>query len=91
MIESSKPQRMGMNGLRIYINTVKPETRSGGQVFYSRRGDGPYYRWSYEERLEKWESSRMPSSDLSPRELGIAAWKVIPAALKDRLSEHYLE
>jgi hypothetical protein len=80
-----------MNGLRIYINTVRPETHSGSQVFYSRRANGPYYRWSYEVTLERWKSLRMPSYDLSPKELGIAAWKGVPPALKDRLSEHYLE
>jgi hypothetical protein len=80
-----------MNGLRIYINTVRPETRSGDPVFYSRRADGPYYRWSYEKELARWRSSRMSSFDVTPRELGIASWKGVPEALKDRISEHYLD
>jgi hypothetical protein len=78
-----------MNGLRIYIN-VAPETLLGNPVFYSRRAHGPYYRWCYEEKQAKWQSSRMPSS-YSTKDLCIAAWKDTPAALKDRLNEHYLE
>jgi hypothetical protein len=80
-----------MNGLRIYINAARPETRSGDPVFYSRRSNGPYYRWCYEEKLAKWRASRILTPDFSPKELGVATWKGVPAALRDRLNEHYLE
>jgi hypothetical protein len=80
-----------MNGLRIYINTATPETQLGDTVFYSRRSDGPYYRWCYEETLARWRSSRIHVSDMSPKELCIATWKGVPAALKASLNQHYLD
>ncbi len=54
-----------MNGLRIYINRIEPET-TDDRIFYSRRSDGPYYSWRYEVRLEQWRSARMHSEDFSP-------------------------
>ncbi|HUE80938.1 MAG TPA: hypothetical protein VMM84_02410 [Pyrinomonadaceae bacterium] len=79
-----------MNGLRIYINAEAPETSPGELVFYTRRANGPYYRWSYEVKQAKWQSARLPTS-YSTKDFSIAAWKNTPAALKDRLNEHYLE
>jgi hypothetical protein len=80
-----------MNGLRIYITVRGSDKLSGDIVFYSRRAEGPYYRWSYEEKLEQWRGSRMRTSDLTPRELCVASWKGVPAALQASLIEHYLE
>lgn len=80
-----------MNGLRIYVKTTGTETRSGDPVFYSRRSNGPYYRWCYEEKLAKWRACRIVISDFSHKELGVATWKGVPAALKDKLTEHYQE
>jgi hypothetical protein len=80
-----------MNGLRIYIDVVRADTRCGDPVFYSRRADGPYYRWSYEENRGQWHGSRVHASDLTPRELCLATWKGVPASLKTRLGEHYVE
>jgi len=40
-----------MNGLRVYVNSIGSGTCPGSGVFYSRRGDGPYYLWRYEEKL----------------------------------------
>jgi hypothetical protein len=80
-----------MNGVRIYINAVRPETLPPNPVFYSRRAQGPYYRWCYEEKLAKWRGSRLPISDITSRELCVTTWKGVPAALKDKLNEHYLE
>ncbi len=85
-----KREVVKMNGLRIYINALRSETVSGDPVFYSRRADGPYYRWCYEEKLAKWHGSRVPGS-LPSRELCVATWKGVPAELKASLSEHYLE
>ncbi len=79
-----------MNGLRIYIDRVEPEA-TGARIFYSRRSEGPYYRWCYEARLERWRSARMQSADLSPNELCMSNWKTVPSALQRSLIEHYLE
>ena len=72
----------------MYINTVRP---SADSVFYSRRANGPYYRWSYEETRQMWQSSRLPASNFGAGELGTATWKSVPDELKDKLCEHYLE
>ncbi len=45
-----------MNGLRVYTNTQHQETQGGYAIFYCRRDDGPYYRWSYEEQRKQWRS-----------------------------------
>jgi hypothetical protein len=79
-----------MNGLRIYINRIEPET-TDDRIFYSRRADGPYYRWRFEERLEQWRSARMHFEDVSPHDLCLSNWKTVPSALQRSLSEHYVE
>lgn len=79
-----------MNGLRVYVNPVGAETLAGNSVFYSRRGDGPYYRWRYEEELRQWRSSRV-SFDVTLKALCMASWKAVPTALQARLDEHYLD
>lgn len=78
-----------MNGLRIYIDLKGSDTWCA--VFYSRRADGPYYRWRYEELRGEWLGSRMHAVDLPVSELVLAPWKDIPAALKLRLNGHYVD
>lgn len=80
-----------MNGLRVYINLMNREAPDDDPVFYSRREDGPYYRWSYERRLGQWRSSRVRLPDLMLRALSNASWESVPTALQARLSQHYLE
>jgi hypothetical protein len=80
-----------VNGLRIYINDRVPEATSCDRVFYSRRADGPYYRWRYEKLLEQWRGARVHASDFSPRELSMSNWKTVPTALQSRLIDHYQE
>lgn len=80
-----------MNGLRVYIDPKRPEAWAADQIFYSRRGGGPYYRWRYEELHDSWQSSRVPAFELSVTELVCAPWKEVPAALKSRLDEHYVD
>ena len=79
-----------MNGLRIYINRIEPEATCD-RIFYSRRSDGPYYRWRFEERLEQRRGDLMHSEDLSPHELCISNWKTVPSALQLSLFDHYVE
>jgi hypothetical protein len=80
-----------MNGLRIYTHVVGPEANCGNSIFYSRRADGPYYRWSFQEQLGQWHSSRMHAFDIAPKELCVASWKGVPSALQASLKEHYLD
>lgn len=80
-----------MNGLRVYINQSGAERLSGQSVFYSRRADGPYYLWRYEEKLGQWCVSRMRPDDLSPKILCMASWKAVPSDLQAKLGEHYLD
>jgi hypothetical protein len=80
-----------MNGLRVYVNSIAAEPVSGSGVFYSRRGDGPFYLWRFEEKVGQWRGSRVLSADFAPRELTMARWKVVPLTLQDKLGQHYLE
>jgi len=78
-----------INGLRVYVKTGSAD--SGNVTFYSRRADGPYYRWSYEDRRELWRGARVQSADLDPRELCVAKWKGLSPELQITLVDHYLE
>lgn len=80
-----------MNGLRVYINTEGMDARGVPSVFYSRRADGPFYCWRYEERLGKWCFSRLHPPGWMPKSLCVAVWKAVPSALQVRLGEHYLD
>ncbi len=80
-----------VNGLRIYVSGRARETTGRDLVFYSRRADGPYYRWCYEERGEQWRGSRVHGSDFSPKQLSISNWKTVPSALQKSLIDHYQE
>lgn len=79
-----------MNGLRVYIKPSSVEV-VGQKVFYSRRGNGPYYRWRYEETAKEWRVSRVISADFTSQSLAMATWKAVPIALQTRLGEHYLD
>jgi len=78
-----------MNGLRVYIKGDTAESCGGCPVFYSRRDDGPYYRWSYDEGLCEWQVSRVLTSGFSPKMLALATRKKVPAGLEKSLASHY--
>lgn len=78
-----------MNGLRVYINDHTAETRGGCPVFYSRREDGPYYRWSFDDSVSEWQVGRVLRSGASPKVLAPATWKTIPDRLQRSIVEHY--
>jgi hypothetical protein len=84
-------QGFKMNGLRMYSRSAGPEQLSVAAIFYSRRGDGPYYQWSFEAKAGQWRGSRVRVADFAPRELTMANWKNIPAALQAKLGEHYMD
>lgn len=90
-----------MSGLRIYVNTPSPsqpsdidagsDNTSAGSVFYSRRGNGPIYRWLYEEKRSNWRALRMNTSDFDSHKLSNASWKTVPESLQAQLGAHYLD
>jgi hypothetical protein len=80
-----------MQGLRVYINPVDASARNDHRVFYSRRDDGPYYRWQYKDGVERWRCSRLGTAERLPHALSLAPWKSVPVELQVSLVEHYLE
>jgi hypothetical protein len=80
-----------MNGLRVYIQPASAGIYTDASIFYSRRGNGPIYRWLYEEKLGHWRSLRMNTSQLTSRDLCNASWKSVPEKLQTQLGEHYLD
>jgi hypothetical protein len=73
------------------MDLKEPVARSLGVTFYSRRAAGPYYRWRYARIRGRWQWSRMHALELAERELVIAPWKGVPAALKSSLNAHYVD
>src|SRR2546422_6201266 len=57
-----------MNGLRLYTKPASPDPAAGNNVFYSRRSNGPIYRWLYEAEVAHWRVLRMHTSDFTSRE-----------------------
>jgi hypothetical protein len=60
-------------------------------VFYSRRYDGPYYRWSYEQKPQGWRCVRVLAAELPHLTLCVSPWKDVPGSLRNSLREHYVE
>jgi hypothetical protein len=90
-----------MSGLRIYINTpsitqtshvdIVADHTPVGKVFYSRRGNGPIYRWLYEEKPAHWRALRMNTSEFDSHKLSNASWTTVPESLQAQLGAHYLD
>ena len=80
-----------MRDLRVYVDPLGLNGRGQGATFYSQRGDGPYYRWVYAEGAGRWRYSRVSLGGPELNVLCVARWDAVPAALRDRLGEHYLE
>lgn len=90
-----------MSGLRVYVSPPSTNVTSVvaivdgninmDKVFYSRRGNGPIYRWLYEAKLAHWRPSRMNTADINPHRLTNASWKSVPEALQAQLGQHYLD
>jgi len=78
-----------MNGLRVYTNSTPAEAHGGYPVFYSRREDGPYYRWSFDDGSRAWQVGRVVRWKISPKMLALATWNKIPSGLKRSMSDHY--
>jgi hypothetical protein len=90
-----------MSGLRVYVNSPSTnlpsdigserEGAKADKIFYSRRGNGPIYRWLYEEKLAHWRALRMNTSDFDTHKLTNASWKSVPETLQAQLGQHYLD
>ena len=80
-----------MNGLRVYCPSTVNGSHTDNGVFYSRRGDGPYYQWGYNEKSASWRGVRLTTSEHFGRAVDLATWKSLPAGLRARLEEHYVE
>jgi hypothetical protein len=90
-----------VSGLRVYIKTAGPvsadqlpveeEDSRISKAFYSRRGNGPFYRWLYEEKLALWRALRMSASDFDSHKLSNTSWKSVPEKLQTQLGAHYLD
>ena len=90
-----------LSGLRVYINApsnseaipaaVEEGVAALNKIFYSRRGNGPIYRWLYEEKLAHWRALRMHTSDFDTHKLSNASWKSVPETLQAQLGAHYLD
>jgi hypothetical protein len=80
-----------MRDLHVYVEPAGSGARHERAAFYSRRGDGPYYRWLYAEGSGRWRYSRVRLDRPALNVLCVARWDAVPAALRDRLGEHYLE
>ena len=80
-----------MRDLRVYTYPGSSGARGKDATFYSQRADGPYYRWVYAERAGGWRYSRVSLNRPELNVLCVAQWEAVPAALRDRLGEHYLE
>ena len=78
-----------MRDLRVYV--AGPSGRGGAGSFYTRRADGPYYRWLYEEEVMCWRFTRVSLPKMTLRVLRVAHWDAVPSALRARLGEHYLD
>jgi hypothetical protein len=90
-----------VSGLRVYVKAPEviaaneaPVVEQGAKTiktFYSRRGNGPFYRWLYEEKLALWRSLRMNTSDFDSHKLSNTSWKSVPETLQTQLGAHYLD
>jgi hypothetical protein len=80
-----------MNGLRVYIHPSGAVESGERATFYSRRGDGPLYCWSYEEQVGHWQVGRVHLPDPALKVLRVTSWRSVPPELQVKMSEHYLE
>ena len=80
-----------MNGLRVYINPSCASKAGERVTFYTRRADGPFYCWAYEERAGQWQVGRVHLPDPALRVLRPTSWRSVPPELQAKMSDHYLE
>jgi hypothetical protein len=75
----------------MFIVDSAHQLTDGVPVFYSRRYSGPYYRWSFEQRVQGWRSVRVQAEELPHLILAASPWKDVPCSLRKSLAAHYVE
>ncbi len=80
-----------LTGVRIFTLDSEDVRSDVSQIFFSRRSEGPYYRWSFAEDQQKWRSMRVPHDQLPHLPLNAWSWRNIPHALQRSLVDHYQE
>jgi len=86
-----KQETAVVNGLHMFIVDSGTKMTYSVPVFYSRRYNGPYYRWSYEQKLQGWRSVRVQAAELPHLILSVSPWKDVPGSLRNSLRAHYVE
>ena len=76
-----------MNGLRVYIIAELKALGKNPAAFYSRRDNGPFYRWTMGERF--WSAARVSTTSFSVKNLSATSWKLVPTALQKSIIDHY--
>ena len=76
-----------MNGLRVYVNILPEERAKDSGAFYSRRENGPFYRWTLADR--QWSAARVSTANFSSKDLSATSWKLVPTALQRSIVDHY--
>jgi len=80
-----------MQNLRVHTPRVSAGAAGADRVFYSQRAGGPHYRWRLDEKgLGQWRFTRLHPSEWHPKVLSHLDEKDMPAALQERIAEHYV-
>jgi hypothetical protein len=80
-----------MLNLRLYTDRASAGAPCAGGVFYSQRAGGPHYRWWLDENgLGQWHFTRLHPAEWNPKLLFHLSQQEMPAALQERLAEHYM-
>lgn len=66
-----------MKDLRVYVSPAAAAGAPGGELFYSRRADGPLYLWRCDGTPGSWSFSRVHPSRLALRALRAANWEAL--------------
>ena len=80
-----------MLNVRVHTDRVSAGMSGADGVFYTQRAGGPHYRWWRDEKgLGRWRFTRLHPTEWHPQILLLSNQKELPAALQERLAEHYM-
>ena len=80
-----------MLNLRVYTDRADGDALDPFGVFYSQRAGGPHYRWRLDdEGLGSWRFTRLRPAEWNPKVLSQLSQTEMPAALLERLANHYM-
>ncbi|MFN2533512.1 MAG: hypothetical protein ABR555_19700 [Pyrinomonadaceae bacterium] len=80
-----------MKGLKLYTKLPVATAVPISSLFYSRRNQGPLYKWHYDHGLDGWRSRRLNDFEIELAQFCVASWQSIPESLQSKLREHYME